>query len=100
MPPVDRRLPMLAAAGLLATACFGKFALGVTQTIELTPLLPGANVKQELNIEADVLLGTSVKQALTAASTKVQAQSDSVTRCEAGNSSEGPALHLASFRVV
>ena len=64
-----RRLWALAAAGLLATACFGKFALGVTQTIEPTPILPGANVKQELNIEADGLLGTAVKQALTDAAT-------------------------------
>jgi hypothetical protein len=37
---------MLAAAGLLATACFGKVALGVTQTIEPTPILPGASVRQ------------------------------------------------------
>src|SRR5438552_3743291 len=100
MPPVYRRLPMLAAAGLLATACFGKFALGVTQTIEPIPLLPGANVKQELNIEADGLLGTAVKQALTDASTKAQAQAQSGTQWQIRDSSEGSAVHLRMFRTV
>ena len=100
MPPVYRRLALLAAAGLLATACFGKFALGVTQTIEPTPLLPGANVKQELNIEADGLLGTAVKQALTDASTKAQAQAQSGTKWEIRDSSEGSAVHLRMFRTV
>src|SRR5439155_8897652 len=77
---MHRRVALLAAAGLLATACFGKFTLGVTQTIEPTPILPGANVKQELNIEADGLLGTAVKQALTEAATKGQAQGQSGTQ--------------------
>jgi len=97
---MHRRLALLAAAGLLATACFGKFALGVTQTIEPTPLLPGANVKQELNIEADGLLGTAVKQALTDASTKAQAQAQSGTKWEIRDSSEGSAVHLRMFRTV
>src|SRR5256712_441183 len=100
MPPVDRRLPMLAAAGLLATACFGKFALGVTQTIEPTPILPGANVKQELNIEADGLLGTAVKQALTDAASKSQAQTQSGTQWQIRDNSDGSAVHLRMFRTV
>jgi hypothetical protein len=95
-----RRLWMLAAAGLFATACFGKFALGVTQTIEPTPILPGANVKQELNIEADGLLGTAVKQALTDASTKAQAQPQSGTQWQIRDTSDGPAVHLRMFRTV
>jgi hypothetical protein len=91
---------MLAAAGLLATACFGKFALGVTQTIEPTPLLPGANVKQELNIDADGLLGTAVKQALTDAAAKGQAQAQASTQWQVRDNSEGSAVHLRMFRTV
>ena len=91
---------MLAVAGLLATACFGKFALGVTQTIEPTPILPGANVKQELSIEADGLLGTAVKQALTDAATKGQAQAPSGTQWQIKDNSEGSAVHLRMFRTV
>ena len=98
--PMYRRLFMLAVAGLLATACFGKFALGVTQTIEPTPILPGANVKQELNIEADGLLGTAVKQALTDASAKAQAQAQSGTQWQIRDNSEGSAVHLRMFRTV
>src|SRR2546423_3614972 len=95
-----RRLWALAAAGLLATACFGKFALGVTQTIEPTPILPGANVKQELNIEADGLLGTAVKQALTDAATKSQAQTQSGTQWQIRDNSEASAVHLRMFPTV
>jgi hypothetical protein len=95
-----RRLWMLAAAGLLASACFGKFALGVTQTIEPTPILPGANVKQELNIEADGLLGTAVKQALTDAATKGQAQTQTGTQWQITDTSQGSAVHLRMFRTV
>jgi hypothetical protein len=95
-----RRLGLLAAAGLLATACFGKFALGVTQTIEPTPILPGANVKQELNIEADGLLGTAVKQALTDSTTKAQAQSQPGTQWQVTDTSQGSAVHLRMFRTV
>ena len=97
---MHRRLSLIAAAGLLATACFGKFALGVTQTIEPTPILPGANVKQELNIEADGLLGTAVKQALTDAATKSQAQTQSGTQWQIRDNSEGSAVHLRMFRTV
>ena len=100
MRPMNRRLAILALAGFLATACFGKFALGVTQTIEPTPILPGANVKQELNIEADGLLGTAVKQALTDASTKGQAQPASGTQWQIRDNSEGSAVHLRMFRTV
>jgi hypothetical protein len=95
-----RHLLLLAAAGLLATACFGKFALGVTQTIEPTPILPGANVKQELNIEADGLLGTAVKQALTEAATKGQAEPQSGTQWQIRDNSDGSAVHLRMFRTV
>src|SRR2546423_10620453 len=95
-----RRLWALAAAGLLATACFGKFSLGVTQTIEPTPILPGANVKQELNIEADGLLGTAVKQALTDAATKGQAQTQSGTQWQIRDNSDGSAVQLRMFRTV
>jgi hypothetical protein len=97
---MDRRLALLAAAGLLATACFGKFALGVTQTIEPTPIFPGASVKQELNIEADGLLGTAVKQALTEAATKGQAQGQSGTQWQIRDNSDGSAVHLRMFRSV
>ena len=97
---MNRRLMLLAAAGLLATACFGKFALGVTQTIEPTPILPGTNVKQELNIEADGLLGTAVKQALTDAATKGQAQAPSGTQWQIRDTSEASAVHLRMFRTV
>jgi hypothetical protein len=97
---MKRRLALLATAGLLATACFGKFALGVTQTIEPTPILPGANVKQELNIEADGLLGTAVKQALTEAATKGQAQPQSGTQWQIRDTSDGSAVHLRMFRTV
>jgi hypothetical protein len=91
---------MLAAAGLLATACFGKFALGVTQTIEPTPILPGASVKQEVNVDADGLLGTAVKQAMTDAATKDQAQSGSGTQWQIRDNSDGSAVHLRMFRSV
>ncbi len=100
MREMNRRLALLAAAGLLSTACFGKFALGVTQTIEPTPILPGANVKQELNIEADGLLGTAVKQALTDAATKGQAQAQTGTQWQIRDNSEGSAVHLRMFRTV
>jgi hypothetical protein len=98
MREMNRRLALLAAAGLLATACFGKFALGVTQTIEPTPILPGANVRQELNIEADGLLGTAVKQALTDTTTKAQAPTG--TQWQIRDNSEGSAVHLRMFRTV
>jgi hypothetical protein len=94
-----RRLAMLALAGLLATGCFGKFALGVTQTIEPTPILPGASVRQELNIEADGLLGSAVKQALDA-SAKAQTQAPSGTQWQFRDNSEGSAIHLRMFRTV
>lgn len=95
-----RRLWLLAAAGLLATACFGKFALGVTQTIEPTPILPGASVKQEVNVDADGLLGTAVKQAMTDAATKDQAQAGSGTQWQIRDNSDGSAVHLRMFRSV
>jgi hypothetical protein len=95
---MNRRLALLAASGLLATACFGKFALGVTQTIEPTPILPGASVKQELNVEADGLLGTAVKQALTDAAAKGQAQPG--TQWQVRDNSDGSAVHLRLFRTV
>jgi hypothetical protein len=91
---------MLAAAGLLATACFGKFALGVTQTIEPNPILPGASVKQEVNVEADGLLGTAVKQAMTDAATKGQAQGQSATQWQIRDTSQGGAVHLRMSRSV
>ena len=91
---------MLAAAGLLATACFGKFALGVTQTIEPNPILPGASVKQEVNVEADGLLGTAVKQAMTDAATKGQAQGQSGTQWQIRDSSQGATVHLRMSRSV
>lgn len=97
---MNKRLALLAAAGLLTTACFGKFALGVTQTIEPTPILPGANVKQELNIEADGLLGSAVKQALTDAATKGQAQTQPGTQWQIRDNSEASAVHLRMFRTV
>jgi hypothetical protein len=95
-----RRLWLLAAAGLLATACFGKFALGVTQTIEPTPILPGASVKQEVNVDADGLLGTAVKQAMTDAATKGQAQAGSGTQWQIRDNSDGSAVHLRMSRSV
>jgi hypothetical protein len=97
---VLRRLSILAAAGLIATACFGKFSLGVTQTIEPTPILPGASVKQELNVEADGLLGSAVKQALTDATTKAEKQPQPGTQWQVRDSSDGAAVHLRMFRTV
>jgi hypothetical protein len=94
-----RRLCLLAAAGLLATGCFGKFALGVTQTVEPTAILPGASVKQELNIEADGLLGSAVKQAMTDASMK-EALPQSGTQWQIRDNSEGTAVRLRMFRTV
>jgi len=91
---------MLAAAGLLATACFGKFALGVTQTIEPNPILPGASVKQEVNVEADGLLGTAVKQAMTDAATKGQGQGQSGTKWQISDTSQGATVHLRMSRSV
>jgi hypothetical protein len=94
-----RRLAMLAVAGLLATGCFGKFALGVTQTVEPTAILPGASVKQELNIEADGLLGSAVKQAMTDAAMK-EALPQSGTQWQIRDNSEGTAVRLRMFRTV
>jgi hypothetical protein len=94
-----RRLCLLAAAGLLATGCFGKFALGVTQTVEPTAILPGASVKQELNIEADGLLGSAVKQAMTDAAMK-EALPESGTQWQIRDNSEGTAVRLRMFRTV
>jgi hypothetical protein len=91
---------MLAAAGLLATACFGKFSLGVTQTIEPTPILSGASVKQEVNVEADGLLGSAVKQAVNDASTKAQKQPQPGPQWEIRDSSDGSAVHVRMFRTV
>jgi hypothetical protein len=95
-----RRLWPLAAAGLLATACFGKFALGVTQTIEPTPLLPGASVKQEVNVEADGLLGSAVKQAMTDAAAKAQKQPQAGTQWQIRDNSDGGTVHLRMSRTV
>jgi hypothetical protein len=97
---MNRRLSLLAAAGLLATACFGKFSLGVTQTIEPTPILPGATVKQEVNVEADGLLGSAVKQAMTDAATKGQAQPQPGTQWQIRDNSDGAAVHLRMSRSV
>ena len=97
---VLRRLPLLAAAGLLATACFGKFALGVTQTIEPTPLLPGASVKQELAIEADGLLGSAVKQGMSDAVAKGQKDAQTGTQWQIRDNSDGSAVHMRMFRTV
>ena len=97
---MNSRLAMLAAAGLLTTACFGKFALGVTQTIEPTPILPGASVKQEVNVDADGLLGTAVKQAMTDAAAKAQKQPQSGTQWQIRDNSDGAAVHLRMFRSV
>jgi hypothetical protein len=91
---------MLAAAGLLATACFGKFALGVTQTVEPNPILPGASVKQEVNVEADGLLGSAVKQAMTDAATKGQTQGQSGTQWQIRDTSQGAQVHLRMSRSV
>ena len=91
---------MLTASGLLATACFGKFALGVTQTIQPNPILPGASVKQEVNVDADGLLGSAVKQAMTDAATKGQAQGQSGTQWQVRDNSEGAAVHLRMSRSV
>src|SRR5256885_1187972 len=79
------------------TCAFAQFP---QQTILPTPILPGANVKQELNIEADGLLGTAVKQALTDASTKAQAQPQSGTQWQIRDTSDGSAVHLRMFRTV
>jgi len=98
--PVYRRLLILAAAGLLATACFGKFALGVTQTVEPNPILPGASVKQEVNVDADGLLGSAVKQAMTEAATKSQAQGQTGTQWQIRDNSEGASVHLRMSRSV
>ena len=95
-----RRLLILAAAGLLATACFGKFALGVTQTVEPNPILPGASVKQEVNVDADGLLGSAVKQAMTEAATKGQAQGQTGTQWQIRDNSEGASVHLRMSRSV
>jgi hypothetical protein len=90
---------LLACAGLLATACFGKFALGVTQTIEPTPILPGTSVRQELSVEADGLLGSAAKQAMTDAAAKGQF-SGGGTQWQLRDTSEGSATHLRMFRTV
>ncbi len=56
-------------------------------------------MKQELNIEADGLLGTAVKQALTDASTKA-AQPQAGTQWQIRDTSDGSAVHLRMFRTV
>jgi hypothetical protein len=94
------RLALLAVAGLFATACFGKFALGVTQTIEPTPILPGASVKQEVNIDADGLLGTAAKQAMTDSATNGPAQPQSGTQWQVRDNSDGTGVHLRMSRTV
>lgn len=95
-----RRLSLLALAGLVASGCFGKLALGVTQTIEPTPLLPGANVKQEVNVEADGLLGTAVKQAMTDAAAKGEVQTATGAQWQVRDSSDASAVHFRMFRTV
>jgi hypothetical protein len=97
---VYRRFLTLAAAGLLATACFGKFALGVTQSIEPNPILPGASVRQEVNVDADGLLGTAVKQAMTDAAAKSPAPGQTGTQWQIRDASEGAAVHLRMSRSV
>jgi hypothetical protein len=97
---VIRRLSLLALAGLFATACFGKLALGVTQTIEPTPLFPGANVRQEVNVEADGLLGTAVKQAMSDTATKGQAQAASGAQWQVRDNSDAGAVHFRMSRTV
>src|SRR5438477_10791358 len=91
---------MLAAAGLPATASFGKCALGATQTIEPNTILPAASVKQEVNVGADGLLGSAVKQAMTDAATKSQAQGQTGTQWQIRDNSEGAAVHLRMSRSV
>lgn len=95
-----RRLSILAAAGLLATACFGKFTLGVTQTIEATPILPGASVRQEVAVDADGLLGSAVKQAMTEAAAKGTAQGQTATQWQIRDNSDGPNVKIRMSRTV
>src|SRR5256714_14797002 len=98
--PVSARCRILAAAGPPATVCFGKFALGVTQTVEPNPILPGASVKQEVNVEADGLLGSAVKQAMTDAAAKSPAQGQSGTQWQIRDTSQGAQVHLRMSRSV
>jgi hypothetical protein len=95
-----RRLPMLAIAGLLVSACFGKFTLGVTQSIEPTPVLPGASVRQEVAVDADGLLGSAVKQAMTEAATKGTVQGQTGTQWQIKDNSDGPNVKIRMSRTV
>ena len=72
----------------------------MTQTIEPNPILPGASVKQEVNVEADGILGTAVKQAMTDAATKGQGQGQSGTKWQISDTSQGATVHLRMSRSV
>jgi hypothetical protein len=63
------------------------------------PILPGANVRQELSIEADGLLGSAVKQSVDA-SAKAQTQAQPGTQWQVRDNSEGSVVHLRMFRTV
>jgi hypothetical protein len=93
------RLLALAASGLLLSACFGKVAIGVSQAIEPTPILPGASVRQEVNVEADGILGNAVKQSMTQAAT-TEKSPQSGTKWEIRDNSEGSTVRVRMFRTV
>jgi hypothetical protein len=72
----------------------------VTQTIEPTAILPGASVKQEVSVEADGLLGTAVRQAMTDSAAKSQKQPQPGTQWQIRDNSDGAAVHLRMSRTV
>lgn len=54
-------------AGLITSACFGKVAVGVTNEVQPLPILPGAQLRQDLTVEADGALGGAIRQSMSQA---------------------------------
>jgi hypothetical protein len=93
-----RRIGLLVAGALLCASCVGKFALGVSETIDPTPILPGTSVRQEVTVEADGLLGAAVRQAMTQAAASPQPQQG--TAWQVRDSSDGSTTRLRMSRTV
>lgn len=92
-----RTVAALSLAGVVGSACFGKFNLGVTNTIEPTVLLPGAALRQEINLESDGLLGGAIRQSVTHGDTGQSAVPGSWTIAD---NSDGSTVRLRITRSV
>lgn len=52
-------------AGMVTASCFGKFAVGVTNEVRPSTIVPGTQLRQEIVLEADGAIGAAVRQSMS-----------------------------------